>query len=203
MTASPRSLRYDATARSGNSTSASRRFVASSFAVARPARARGRRAVLRCAPDGCPLRSLPLVAGTLHCKRATAYADAPKALVTPAGCARRRCEFWRNPSIPGEGVAARKLMRDGAQESVSALPRCGSGRREGRCEMPRYKSDPRWINVKFDGACVRCKRPIRRGEQAFYFPSDRSLYCESEECGKAASREFGARAFDEENNRCM
>jgi hypothetical protein len=69
--------------------------------------------------------------------------------------------------------------------------------------MPRYKSDPRWINVKFDGACVRCKRPIRRGERAFYFPEDRLLYCEREECGKAASREFGARAFDEDNNRCM
>jgi hypothetical protein len=90
MMASPRSLRYDATARSGNSTSASRRFVARSFAVARPACARGHRAVLRCAPDGCPLRSLPLVAGALHCKRATAYAAAPRALVTPAGCARRR-----------------------------------------------------------------------------------------------------------------
>lgn len=69
--------------------------------------------------------------------------------------------------------------------------------------MPKYKSDPRWINVKFDGGCVRCKRPIGRGERAFYFPEDRSLYCEREECGRAASREFDARAFDEENNRCM
>ena len=53
-------------------TGAARRSVASSVAVARAARARGRRAVLRCAPDGCPLRSLPLVAVALHCKRATA-----------------------------------------------------------------------------------------------------------------------------------
>ncbi len=36
--------------------------------------------------------------------------------------------------------------------------------------------------------------------RGFYYPEDRSLYCEGEECGKAASREFSARAFDEENN---
>jgi hypothetical protein len=71
-------------------TGAPRRSGASTFAVARATRARSRHAVLRCAPDGCPLRSLPLVAGALHCKRATAYADAPRALVTLAGCARRR-----------------------------------------------------------------------------------------------------------------
>jgi hypothetical protein len=69
--------------------------------------------------------------------------------------------------------------------------------------MARYKCDPRWINVKFDGECARCERPVRCGERAFYYPEDRSLYCGGEECGKAASREFDARAFDEENDRYM
>jgi hypothetical protein len=70
--------------------------------------------------------------------------------------------------------------------------------------MARYKGDPRWIVVKFKGnRCARCRRLINPGERGFYYPEDRSLYCEGEQCGKAASREFGARAFDEENNRCM
>ncbi len=69
--------------------------------------------------------------------------------------------------------------------------------------MRRYKCDPRWINVRFEGKCARCKRPIHVGERAFYYPGDRSLCCEAEECGKAASREFTALAFDEENNTSM
>jgi hypothetical protein len=64
--------------------------------------------------------------------------------------------------------------------------------------MAKYKGDARWINVKFDGGCVRCKRAIRRDERAFYYPQDRSLYCERENCGQAASRDFSARAFDED-----
>jgi hypothetical protein len=35
--------------------------------------------------------------------------------------------------------------------------------------MAKYKSDPRWIKLKFDGSCARCKSVIRRGERAFYF----------------------------------
>lgn len=35
--------------------------------------------------------------------------------------------------------------------------------------MAKYKSDPRWISVKFDGSCARCKSVIRRGERAFYY----------------------------------
>jgi len=72
--------------------------------------------------------------------------------------------------------------------------------RQRRAAMRRYKCDPRWITVKFKGnTCVRCKRSIHPGEPAFYYPEDRSLYCEAEDCGKAASREFSARAFEEDN----
>ena len=42
---------------------------------------------------------------------------------------------------------------------------------------------------------VRSIRP-----SAFCYPEDRSLYCDAEECGRAASRDFSARVFDEENN---
>ena len=63
--------------------------------------------------------------------------------------------------------------------------------------MAKYRSDPRWINVRFDGSCVCCRGVIRRGDRAFYYPQERSLYCERENCGQAASRDFSARAFDE------
>ncbi len=69
--------------------------------------------------------------------------------------------------------------------------------------MAKYKSDPRWLNVKFDGSCARCKRPIRRGERAFYYPRDCSLNCDSENCGQAASHDFTARVFDENSNGSM
>jgi len=70
--------------------------------------------------------------------------------------------------------------------------------------MSRYKCDPRWIRVRFNGnACVRCKRPISLGAHAFFYPEERSLYCEGKDCSQAASRECSARAFDEDNNTSM
>lgn len=69
--------------------------------------------------------------------------------------------------------------------------------------MAMYKSDPRWIKVKFDASCARCKSVIRRGERALYYPQDRSLYCERENCGQVASRDFRARVFDEEHGGSM
>lgn len=70
--------------------------------------------------------------------------------------------------------------------------------------MRHYKCDPRWITVRFKGStCARCKRHIHPGERAFFYPEGRSLYCDGDDCGKAASREFSASAFDEENNTSM
>jgi hypothetical protein len=59
-------------------------------------------------------------------------------------------------------------------------------------------------HVKFKGnSCMRCKRPTHPGERAFFYPEDRSLYCDGEDCGQAANRELSARAFDEDNNTSM
>ncbi len=93
---------------------ASRRSGASTFAVARAARARSRRTVLRCAPDGCPFRSPSLVAVALHCKRATAYADAPKGACHACRLRAPASRSRRNPSVLGEGVAPEKMVRDGS-----------------------------------------------------------------------------------------
>jgi hypothetical protein len=62
--------------------------------------------------------------------------------------------------------------------------------------MAKYRSYPRWINVRFDSSCVRC-RSVGRGNRAFHYAQERSLYCEREKCGQAVSLDFGARAFDE------
>jgi len=126
------SLRYDATARLSTLTGAPRRSVASTCAVARVARARSRRAVLRCAPDGCPLRSLSLVAGALHCKRATAHADAPRALVTPAGCARRRRDRGATPQFWAKGLHP----KNGAQWERSQNRRPAARAEAGIGESP-------------------------------------------------------------------
>jgi hypothetical protein len=91
------SLRYDATARPGNpggrSAPLRRKHLRGCPRGALAAVARS------CAADGCPLRSLSLVAGALHCKRATAHADAPRALGTPAGCARWRRDRGATPQF--------------------------------------------------------------------------------------------------------
>ena len=51
------------------------------------------------------------------------------------------------------------------------------------------------------GGC--CKRPIHPGKRAFYYAEKRLLYGDGEDCGKAASGEFSAPAFDEDNNTSM
>ena len=65
--------------------------------------------------------------------------------------------------------------------------------------MPRYSNDPRWITAKFDSTCGRreCQGPIKKGQRVFYYPSSRSCYCEKDECGGQASRDFEAAAADE------
>ncbi len=79
----------------------------------------------------------------------------------------------------------------------------GSGRQKEHA-MRRYKSDPRWIIVRFKGrTCMRCKSPIHPGARTFFYPEDRSLYCGGDDCGKAASQEFSACSFDEENTTSM
>jgi hypothetical protein len=65
--------------------------------------------------------------------------------------------------------------------------------------MARYKADPRWITTKFATNCARreCKRPIKKGENVFYYPSSKDCYCDNEDCGKQSSREFDASTMDE------
>ena len=65
--------------------------------------------------------------------------------------------------------------------------------------MPRYSRDPYWLTAKFQSKCSRkgCDATIKKGERAFYYPSDRTCLCQKEECGGQASRDFEARCHDE------
>ena len=60
-----------------------------------------------------------------------------------------------------------------------------------------YRSDPRWIRAKYPAVCASCKGDIHRGENAYYYPSSRSLYCAKDDCGGQLHRDFEATAFDE------
>ena len=63
--------------------------------------------------------------------------------------------------------------------------------------MPRYPRDPYWLTAKFNSTCPKCKETIKKGQQAFYYPSTRECYCQKDSCGGNASREFTAAAEDE------
>jgi hypothetical protein len=62
-----------------------------------------------------------MVAGALHCKRATAHADAPKALATRAGCVRRLRNRGATPQLWVKGCA-RKVGSAGGAAKADTLP---------------------------------------------------------------------------------
>ena len=63
--------------------------------------------------------------------------------------------------------------------------------------MPQYHHDPRWMNIRYPTTCENCGRQIKKGDPAFYYPRTRALYCEADDCGGQASRDFHAAAMDE------
>lgn len=61
----------------------------------------------------------------------------------------------------------------------------------------RYRStEPHWVTARWNGKCT-CGKPIRRGEEAFYYPIGKKLCGKTCGCAEAASRDFGACAFDD------
>jgi len=62
---------------------------------------------------------------------------------------------------------------------------------------PRYQGDPYWTEAHYFSTCSRCGRHIRAGEQIFYYPKGRRVYCDAPGCGVACSAEFTAAAEDE------
>lgn len=63
--------------------------------------------------------------------------------------------------------------------------------------MKRYRGDPRWVTVQEETECMRCGKPILRGEQAFTYKTGQK-YGKQCGCGCEAEAEFEALAADEE-----
>ena len=59
----------------------------------------------------------------------------------------------------------------------------------------RYNQDPKWIIAKFDSKCHGCNESILKDSDMFYYPSDKSVFCES--CGEAESNSFESYNADE------
>lgn len=60
------------------------------------------------------------------------------------------------------------------------------------------KDDPRWIKTKYGPCfCTHCKVRIEKGDEAFYFPIGRFLFCKTETCGLQKERDFTAALQDE------
>jgi len=64
--------------------------------------------------------------------------------------------------------------------------------------MNYYKNDPYWTKARFTSYCVKCKRQVRKGEDIFYYPKYKAVYCNSDNCGGQESRDFESVVFDED-----
>jgi hypothetical protein len=53
------------------------------------------------------------------------------------------------------------------------------------------------MTARFQGTCKSCGFAIKLGEQAFYYPSTKSIYCEGK-CGNKAYRDFQSSVADEQ-----
>jgi hypothetical protein len=65
-------------------------------------------------------------------------------------------------------------------------------------QAARYSGDPHWITAKYPSTCAKCNRQIQQGEEVFYYPNGKQIYCNQEGCGQEASRDFDATSFDED-----
>lgn len=64
--------------------------------------------------------------------------------------------------------------------------------------MPKYRMDPRWIELRYPAECMRCNRKMAKGERAFYYPNGKAFYCDSDTCGRDCAREFFSAAAIED-----
>lgn len=61
-----------------------------------------------------------------------------------------------------------------------------------------YPGDPYWIKAKYKTKCKCCGTEIKVGEDAYYFPKTKAVFCDGEGCGKKEYSGFRAIAEDEE-----
>ena len=61
--------------------------------------------------------------------------------------------------------------------------------------MKHYNNDPRWIKAKFNSECYKCHNQIKKGDNIYYRPSGKHVYCKV--CGDIENAEFSSMVFDE------
>jgi hypothetical protein len=59
-----------------------------------------------------------------------------------------------------------------------------------------YKNDPRMITAKFSSTCSKCCAKIKKGEEIYYWPSSREVFCLK--CGEVPYSQFRSSAADED-----
>jgi hypothetical protein len=62
----------------------------------------------------------------------------------------------------------------------------------------RFAGDPRWITARYSTRCSRCTVPINKGDNAFYYPGSKTIYCAGE-CGQTESNNFNSYADDDDS----
>ena len=64
--------------------------------------------------------------------------------------------------------------------------------------MTRRSNAPYWILTHYGGVCSRCKLGIKKGEQALYYPANKTLLCAGQNCGRQEQRDMDANRADEQ-----
>jgi hypothetical protein len=59
-----------------------------------------------------------------------------------------------------------------------------------------YAGDPRQISARFDSSCSKCNCKLKKGDEIFYWPSNRKAYCFT--CGESDYLQFLSSKADEE-----
>lgn len=63
--------------------------------------------------------------------------------------------------------------------------------------MASFKGDPYWIKAKFQSTCKGCGKVIEKGEDIFFFPRSKAVFCGLRDCGIKESISFDNVAMDE------
>jgi hypothetical protein len=61
--------------------------------------------------------------------------------------------------------------------------------------MKKYFNDPFPLTVRYTGKCADCGTTLKKGADAYNWPSDGKIYCIS--CGESEYRQFFSTAADQ------
>ncbi len=56
---------------------------------------------------------------------------------------------------------------------------------------------PYWLKSKFGGKCSKCGFGIKKGEDIFYYPATKTVFCAGDGCGKKEAAALASDDFDQ------